>query len=639
LSNVNASNPTAIVPTASESYSVTVLATNGCSNISAPVSVTNIGFGGTPGLWVGTQSNQWDDCRNWDDGRVPLAGTSVTINDSSSGDIVITGAQVCNNLSFLSSVSGNRALIIEPNASLTALGNVEIRKTSGLDTITMRIRSNGQLTCNHLTLEGSAPSAANAILQKQEQNSNVVLNGNLSLEPGGLFDMNDDNNATLDGTLSIKGNFVNNAAAADFNIGNASIVFNGNALQTITCPPVQDFKNLTINNSSAPELGVRLSNNIVVSQQMDFMNGLLDLNGNTLALGSSTTDAIINANGTSYILSWDGADNGTVIHRVNTTGNDYVFPIGDLDEYTPFTVNLTSATLNNATLTAKLIGTAHPAVFTSTIYLGRYWKIEPIGITDPLYNVSYTYAGSDIFGGDEFLFPYKYNAGGWQSCLGSMSNAMIGNGGVNTSTKTLTWTGITTFSEFTGVGNGNPLPIELLDFTAEAMGSEVHLAWTTLSEINNSYFTVERSTDGTNFEKVTDKPGAGNSNLMRKYDAVDQNPYTGVSYYRLKQTDFNGDFSYSDMVSVNFKGEYGSGLNVIYADRTNGTLHIRCSNAANSEIIVEIFDAGGRLVHSSTEAQAHQNWNGVISVSDLSRGSYIARITIAGKPVYGKFIF
>jgi hypothetical protein len=93
------------------------------------------------------------------------------------------------------------------------------------------------------------------------------------------------------------------------------------------------------------------------------------------------------------------------------------------------------------------------------------------------------------------------------------------------------------------------------------------------------------------------------------------------------------------MVSVNFEGEYGSGLNVIYADRTNGTLHIRCSNAANSEIIVEIFDAGGRMIQSATEARAHQNWNGVISVSDLSRGSYFARITIAGKPVYGKFIF
>jgi hypothetical protein len=501
------------------------------------------------------------------------------------------------------------------------------------------VKTNATLTCNNLSIKGTAAGAANAIVQKDEVNSVIMLNGDLSIEPGGIFDMSDGNNATPDGVLNIKGDFVNTANAADFIIGNASVIFNGSALQTITSPANQDFGKFILDNSSVA--GVKLNNNIDVSREMQFVNGVLDLNGNILTLGSATANAVISGSGNnSYILSWDGADNGSVVHRVNSTGSAYLFPIGDTIEYTPFVVNLTSATLSSATLTAKLYGNAHPLIdATSNIYLGRYWSIEPTGITNPLYNVSYTYGASDIFGDESFLFPAKFNTGGWQSCLESMSNAMIGNGSVDASTNTLSWTGITTFSEFTGVGNGNPLPIELLNFTAEPVENEVKLAWTTASETNNSFFTVERSTDGVHFEEVVKQDGAGNSNGIRNYDAVDANPYLGVSYYRLKQTDFNGDFTYSDMVPVNFLGENRVALNSIFADRANGTLNIRCSNPANAEIKLEIYDANGRLVIRSIEGKADKNWNGTIGLSQLSGGSYIARVSIAGKLIHGKFIY
>jgi hypothetical protein len=639
LSNDTISSPTATVPTASESYTLTVEASNGCSNTSSAVTISNIGFGGTPGLWLGTQNSNWDDCRNWADGKVPDATTSVVFDDNATNSIIVTGMQECNNLSFLSSDNGTLNISIQPNASLTASGNVALNKVSGTGSIRIRVMNNATLACNNLSIKGSAAGAANAIVQKDEVNSVVMLNGDLSLEPGASFDMSDGNNNTPDGILNIKGNFVNTADAADFIIGNASVVFNGSSLQSITSPVNQDFGKFILDNSSAA--GVRLNNDITVSREMQFVNGVLDLNQNVLTLGSNTANAIISGSGNnSYILAWDGSDNGSVVHRVNSTGSAYLFPIGDLSEYTPFEVNLTSATLSSATLTAKLYGNAHPLIdATSNIYLGRYWSIEPTGITNPLYNVSYTYGPSDIFGDESFLFPAKFNNGGWQSCLESMSNAMIGNGSVNSSTNTLTWTGITTFSAFTGVGNGNPLPIELLNFTAEPVENEVQLAWTTASETNNSYFTVERSVNGVHFEEVVKQAGAGNSNGIRNYDAVDANPYLGVSYYRLKQTDFNGDFTYSDMVPVNFLGENRVALNSIFADRANGTLNIRCSNPANAEIKIEIFDANGRLLIRSIEGKADKNWNGTIAVSQLSGGSYIARISIAGKLVHGKFIY
>ncbi|MFN5317838.1 MAG: hypothetical protein ACK5CY_03245, partial [Bacteroidia bacterium] len=339
------------------------------------------------------------------------------------------------------------------------------------------------------------------------------------------------------------------------------------------------------------------------------------------------------------IISWDTEDNGTIIHNVPSNSAIYFFPMGDASNYTPFEVNMNGGTLANATLTGKVRPSSHPALGTSSHYLSRFWTIEANGITNPNYDVQYSYAESDVTGADAFLFPLKFSSGGWQSCIESASNAMIGNGSVVTGSNTLVWTGLNSFSEFTGSGTGTALPIELLSFTAEPTVNVVNLEWITASEINNSYFTVERSTDGVHFEKVVEQAGAGNSNGMRRYDAVDNNPYVGVSYYRLKQTDFNGDFSYSDMVPVNFLGENRVELNSIFADRANGTLNIRCTNPANAEIRVEIFDLNGRAVHQSAEGKADKNWSGSIGISQLSSASYLARIWVAGKPIHAKFIY
>ncbi|MEM9982731.1 MAG: hypothetical protein AAF734_09550, partial [Bacteroidota bacterium] len=85
-----------------------------------------------------------------------------------------------------------------------------------------------------------------------------------------------------------------------------------------------------------------------------------------------------------------------------------------------------------------------------------------------------------------------------------------------------------------------PLPIELLSFDAKAVSSkEVHLTWQTLTELNNAYFTVERSLDAATWEAIGEVPGAGNSASLLSYLYVDQAPYQGISYYRLKQTDFD----------------------------------------------------------------------------------------------------
>lgn len=85
------------------------------------------------------------------------------------------------------------------------------------------------------------------------------------------------------------------------------------------------------------------------------------------------------------------------------------------------------------------------------------------------------------------------------------------------------------------------LPIVLLTFRAETpSNSKVKLIWQTATEINNDYFTIERSKNGINWESVKIIGGAGNSSHIINYSSSDDNPFPGVSYYRLKQTDFDG---------------------------------------------------------------------------------------------------
>ena len=97
-----------------------------------------------------------------------------------------------------------------------------------------------------------------------------------------------------------------------------------------------------------------------------------------------------------------------------------------------------------------------------------------------------------------------------------------------------------------------PLPIELIFFKATPSGNGVDLLWATASETDNDFFTIERTSDLVEWEIVTTVAGAGNSEERIDYMARDEVPFEGVSFYRLKQTDFDGLFSYSSIERVIF---------------------------------------------------------------------------------------
>ena len=176
------------------------------------------------------------------------------------------------------------------------------------------------------------------------------------------------------------------------------------------------------------------------------------------------------------------------------------------------------------------------------------------------------------------------------------------------------------FSRFTlgnASGGNNVLPIELVSFTAKPFDGDVALNWITSTEKNNDYFDVERSQDGLVFEKVFRMKSAkdGNSVEKQNYDGIDPNPFSGLSYYRLKQVDKSGKYSYAPIVSVIMKG---NSTIQIYPNPVSDRLILK-TNSGSESTEVSMVGSLGNLVLPFTTLNALNNG---IDVSQFAPGVY-----------------
>ncbi|MBI4945455.1 MAG: T9SS type A sorting domain-containing protein [Bacteroidetes bacterium] len=168
-----------------------------------------------------------------------------------------------------------------------------------------------------------------------------------------------------------------------------------------------------------------------------------------------------------------------------------------------------------------------------------------------------------------------------------------------------------------------PLPVELLSFTASLTDKEtVLLEWTTSTEINNDYFAIEKTKDGIHYEEIGRINGAGNSNKNEYYSMLDESPYPGQSYYRLRQVDFNGAFTYSPIREI-----YIGTLEIIsiYPNpSTDGSIQYIVTSEAGGELTVKVYDVLGREALSKTETlQGGVTTTKKLSTATLSSGSYL----------------
>jgi hypothetical protein len=140
---------------------------------------------------------------------------------------------------------------------------------------------------------------------------------------------------------------------------------------------------------------------------------------------------------------------------------------------------------------------------------------------------------------------------------------------------------------------GAPLPIELVSFEAEICDRDVCLNWVTASEMNNDHFEVQKTSDGFTYDNIGIVDGGGNSSSVLTYSFTDYHPYSGISYYRLKQADYNGQITYSALKSVEYKASSDFSF-IVYPNPNNGkdiSLYVEGQNS--DEILVVVTDITG----------------------------------------------
>jgi hypothetical protein len=350
-----------------------------------------------------------------------------------------------------------------------------------------------------------------------------------------------------------------------------TVAFVGTAAQTVSQPVARPFGTVLVNKASA---GVQLSQSAAITTGLTLTSGLLTTGSSyQVALGTAAT---ISESETSYVV-------GNVAITRNLVA-------GTAESFSGLGLTLAPAAGSVAPGSTQVIrttGTYLTGIGTSQS-VQRYFDIQPAtntGLNVTMIFGYFTHELNSIPEANLRLFKSTTTTSGPWTNMGVTS----------TSTKSVTRTGLADFSIWTLGNSANPLPVQLVDFTATAQGTAVALAWHTATEVNSDRFEVERSPDGTTFSKLDAIAAHGTTMAAQSYSYQDIQLPASVPtiYYRLRQVDLDGTAHYSSVRTVAVSNE---GLAVFpNPAHANATL---IGTAPST--LVQVFDALGRVVLATT---------------------------------------
>lgn len=360
--------------------------------------------------------------------------------------------------------------------------------------------------------------------------------------------------------------------------------------------PALQVNDLTLQRNS----GMVLDGNLMVLGTLHLQRGQLDLNGQILELDENARMRG-NFGPESHIRSVNG-----FLRKHYRAAGAFTFPLGDGIHYTPITLDFSHGDFSSAYLDVALAVAQHPQNTSPSHYLNRYWIVNHSGISNFNCDVIAEYNEADVVGDEGQLAGGKWDGHSWLSL-----------GPVDGFRNQITGT-IHGFSDFTA-GEAATFPVEWLGFEARTVGEQVNLQWKTATEVNSHYFGVERSPDQQAWEEVGRVAAAGHSQEVQQYDFRDEPPRTGQWYYRLRQVDLDGSFSYSSQVAVNLSGLSFSA----YPNPVRDRLYLQAKGAWTAEL----QDFSGRVV-------AHYQGKGpqTLDLGSLAAGAYVLRVNLAGQP-------
>lgn len=556
------------------------------------------------------------------------------------GDVLVTNSNTSAN------VGGSAILLFNGTANQTLTGSgiagggklpwVQINKTGGTLTLAGNIISLDQ---NWTYIAGNVDARTNAttvdcyktsIIDGQGTTNtmsfynltcsgvialagNLIVSGDLTIGPMSTDKL--DVGAANNYQINVGGNWTNNNAITptSFNQQAGKVVFDGAGAQAVRLAPstqAETFYNAEINNIGT---GLTLNSPVTVSNNLNFITGkIFSTATNMLLLNNAATAT--------------GAGNSSFVSGpVQKTGNQaFVFPVGKNAVYAPIAISAPGVNTNQ--FSAEYFETDPDVLFNTSSkdatlnHLSRceYWILNrTIGSSNVTVRLSWDTRSCAI----PILTDVRvarWNGSQWKD---------HGNGGTtgNQTAGTIVSSGtVSAFSPFTLASTTIALPIELIDFTGHCENNLIVLNWSTATETNNLYFIMERSMDGINWEAIEQLAGAGNSIFIHDYTFLDKKTKSEISYYRLKQIDFDGNFYYSAIIKVQNCQENDAEL-LVFPNPANGSLHVQFSGATEQVRSIDIFNAtGSRIYHTDTYLPT-------IDVSNISTGLCMIRLNLDAK--------
>jgi hypothetical protein len=470
----------------------------------------------------------------------------------------------------------------------------------------------------------------------------ITVNGNLAIA-GTLNVGNNNNNIFVGGNWTGNGTFVSrngtpNTAPSVDGVpapNSATVVFNGSNPQIITAAATNnEFYNVIINRPTGATGGITFNSDISIGKQdgntpngsIQFTRGIVSIPSDAHSLILNTNSRVVDSDRTALnpLLLTGGkpADpetghpgsyvDGYIVKRHNSV-ELFTFPLGGGGAYRPAGLNFNNT--STGTFRAKYFRTTPPNHRPNndpvSISASEYWDIRrtegnasprmvlswQIPITGPAPSPSrpsqqqnYLPCCSIEQARDIVIATKRENQTNWESRGGTNHNI--------TNDKPATYSGF--LQTQNAIANERviwtigstvvALPIELLYFRAELKEKAVELSWATAQEVNNDHFSIERSADGQDFSELLRIAGAGNSQTMQQYKATDASPLSGTGYYRLKQTDKDGTFSYSKVAAIQ-AGKAGNLLQVYQPSA--GELQVSYSLSSEDAGVLSVYDSRG----------------------------------------------
>ncbi|MCB0539053.1 MAG: T9SS type A sorting domain-containing protein, partial [Bacteroidetes bacterium] len=432
-------------------------------------------------------------------------------------------------------------------------------------------------------------------------------------------------------------------------------VGNGDMVTGDALPPT--MVNMYVDKAASGDK-VTLTNSAEVKQTLEFVSkGIVKTDANLLFVSNDETTAIVNGQTSGVNNYVEGKLQWT------TDGTSaYTFPIGHATQNAQgFTIDVTGASGSNilgyleTNSTAPIQpyaycdmetpngGTGQIGTGTSTpdgtldqiefnIHSPLQWDItNPNGGITAYDLVVLANGGQDISpiqstNGTDIRYLMKNGQPGNPTVATTNGAPAFNATGFDACPNQYTLTGLTSFSKFTLDGatqSNTTLPVELLYFNAKAVNNKtVALTWATATEINNDGFEVQRSKNGVDFEKIAWVQGAGSTTETQHYQLTDKEPFNGVSYYRLKQIDFDGQFEYSNIEAVNLNRN-NSDENVVnfmvYPNPFKDKIEVKVEG--ENSFMATLYDLAGKKIYTKNFEKYT-----TLNLSELAKGTYILKL-------------